>query len=171
MMELPFVFFAGLLGSSHCLGMCGPFAFALGGDSSWRANLRRQTYYTLGRLGTYTLLGAFAGFGGWRLAQVWPASLPLPTLLALLAGVLLIYQGLVAAGVLRRQATGRGGPCLAGTFFASFLRSPQTSHVFLAGVFTGLLPCGLLYGMLALAASSGQMSVAAITMAIFNICS
>ncbi|MFN9955521.1 MAG: sulfite exporter TauE/SafE family protein, partial [bacterium] len=30
MIELPFVFLSGLLGSGHCLGMCGPFALAIG---------------------------------------------------------------------------------------------------------------------------------------------
>ena len=170
MIEWPLVFLTGILGSSHCLGMCGPFALALGGGSDWRTNLRRQTCYTVGRVFTYAILGAAAGFGGWRLAKAWPSLVNIPAILAVLAGVLLIYQGLLAAGVFRKRATTAGdGLCLAGAFFGSFLRSPQTSHVFLAGMFTGLLPCGLLYGVLALAASSGKMGASAATMAIFGL--
>ena len=30
MIEWPLVFGSGLLGAAHCLGMCGPFALALG---------------------------------------------------------------------------------------------------------------------------------------------
>ena len=30
MIELPFVFLAGILGTAHCLGMCGPLALAIG---------------------------------------------------------------------------------------------------------------------------------------------
>ena len=43
MIELPMIFMAGILGTAHCLGMCGPFALAIGGTANrWTAALFRQ---------------------------------------------------------------------------------------------------------------------------------
>ena len=65
-------------------------------------------------------------------------------LLAIVAGLFLLYQGLLAARVIRRRTPNASGvPCLAGDFFATFLKSPGLHNVFLAGLFTGMLPCGL----------------------------
>ena len=66
---------AGLLGSlGHCAGMCGPIVAAFGlsqarqGGRMWTRHLRFQ----MGRISTYTILGALIGFlGGFaRLGQV-----------------------------------------------------------------------------------------------------
>ena len=70
MIELPLLFTAGILGSTHCLGMCGPFALAIGSQApGWKSNLLRQLVYSAGRIFTYASLGAMAGFGGWRLGR------------------------------------------------------------------------------------------------------
>lgn len=170
MIEWPLVFAAGLLGSSHCIGMCGGFALAIGSSSrSLSANAGRQLVYTAGRVFTYAFLGAAAGFGGWRLAQAAPWLVNLPALLAILAGLALIYQGLRAAGWLGRASKAGGGPCLAGSIFATFLTAPGLLNAFLAGLLTGLLPCGLLYGMLALAASTQHIGLGAAAMALFGL--
>jgi uncharacterized protein len=170
MTELPLVFMIGLLGSSHCLGMCGGFALTVASQSiSWNHNLLRQTLYTLGRVFTYAVLGALAGFGGWRLEKLMPSVVPVPAILAILAGGLLLYQGLAATGLLTKKGVRGQSPCLAGSFFANFLLGPRWMQVFLAGVFTGLLPCGLLYGMIALAASTHQLLPAMVMMIVFGL--
>lgn len=171
MIELALIFVAGLLGSSHCLGMCGPFALALGsGSTSWRGNLLRQGIYSTGRIFTYSVLGLFVGFGSWRLQAEFAWLAQLPALLAIAAGLLLLWQGLATAGWLPAQtvATNQGGVCLGGTFFASFLTAPRSTDVFLAGMFTGFLPCGLVYAFLALAASHGNPWQGAAAMAAFG---
>ena len=43
MTELPLVFLGGLLGSSHCIGMCGPLALALGVKQSIHTKLLGDT--------------------------------------------------------------------------------------------------------------------------------
>ena len=160
MIELPLVLVAGLLGSSHCIGMCGPFALTIGSAApSVSQNLARQLLYSVGRIFTYTFLGALVGFGGFRLAQAVPAIVNLPAILAIVAGLLLVWQGLEATGVLRfRKVTARTQPCLGGTFLASLLTGRKWVDVFLAGLFTGLLPCGLVYAMLSLAGSTGSIA-------------
>jgi sulfite exporter TauE/SafE len=51
---------------------------------------------------------------------------------------------------------------------ANFLRTPGIVNAFLAGVFTGLLPCGLLYAFLTLATSTASMVPAALVMLAFG---
>jgi sulfite exporter TauE/SafE len=152
------------------MGMCGPFALVIGQASpTLRSNAARQCLYSAGRVFTYAVLGALVGYFGWRITRSVPAFINLPALLAIAAGLLLIWQGLVSAGVVRvGKWKTAPTPCLAGTLFAGLLTGNRWLDVFLAGMFTGLLPCGLLYGMLALAASSASIPLAAATMVTFG---
>ena len=170
MIELPLVFVAGLLGSSHCIGMCGPFALLLGASrGTWGTGLVRQLTYSVGRLFTYAVLGAVAGFGGLRLAGSAPQLINVPAVLSVIAGCFLIYQGLATAGVLRAKNSSASAPCLAGGLLASFLKSPHRLSVFLAGLMTGFLPCGLVYGFVGMAASSRSILNGAAIMVAFGL--
>ena len=170
MLELPLIFVAGMFGSAHCIGMCGPIALAIGGASpTWRSNLARQLTYTLGRLATYAVLGAIAGFCGWRLVAWFPGLAVVPAVLSIAAGVLLLYQGLLAAGWLRRGAAQAATPCLAASLFAPLFRRQRLGGSFLAGALTGFLPCGLVYGLLAMSAGTANMAYGAAVMAAFAV--
>jgi sulfite exporter TauE/SafE len=165
------VFVAGILGTAHCLGMCGPIALAIGSASQgWSSALAKQLTYTAGRVFTYGTLGAAAGFIGTRLVHVWPSIVNVPAMLAIVAGSLLVYEGLGATGLLRKWRVGGAAfPCMAGAFFGRFLRQPGSTGVFLAGVLAGFLPCGLLYGMLALAVSTRSVIFGGATMVVFGL--
>jgi sulfite exporter TauE/SafE len=171
MMELPLIFLSGLLGSAHCLGMCGGFAMLLGGQAaSWRVNAASQSLYTAGRVFTYAVFGSAAGYCGSWLAERGSGLLSVAAVLSLIAGAVLIYQGLLAAGLLAKRGAAGSMPCLGGTFFATLLRGRNGAlKAFLAGVFTGFLPCGLLYGMLVLAASTRSITQAALVMMVFGL--
>jgi sulfite exporter TauE/SafE len=178
MIELPLVFLGGLLGSAHCVGMCGGFAVAIGGSAGLRRNLARQMVYSLGRIFTYAALGGALGYAGLRLAEDLPAVVRAQGALAIAAGVLLVAFGLMAAGVAPRRWRGAvragsnatlGPACLTGGLIGAFLRAPGWGSVFLAGVFTGFLPCGLVYGFLALACSTASFPAGAATMAAFGL--
>ena len=55
-------FILGLLGSFHCIGMCGPIAFVLPLDRSSKSKMIFQTFlYHFGRLLTYSLIGLLFG--------------------------------------------------------------------------------------------------------------
>lgn len=170
MIELPLIFVGGILGTAHCLGMCGPFALAIGSTApDWSRALARQTAYTAGRVFTYGVLGAVAGFCGARLISTVPTLVNIPAALAIVAGALLVIQGFQATGLFRKRGVGpASGSCLAGGFFAQFLRQPGTSGVFLAGMLTGFVPCGLLYGILALAMSTHSVVLGATTLVVFG---
>jgi sulfite exporter TauE/SafE len=170
MIEWPLVFGSGLLGSAHCLGMCGPFALALGAAAATpRANLWRQAWYSAGRIFTYAVLGAAAAFLGNWLTENLPGWTNVPAVLALVAGGFLIVQGLLATGVLPKRGVAGAAACPGAAAFKSLLGGRSTTDVFLAGLFTGLLPCGLLYGMLALAGSTGDVPRGLATMVVFGL--
>ncbi len=171
MMELPLIFVAGLLGSSHCIGMCGPFAALLGSAAGgWRQNVAWQLLYSTGRIFTYMFLGATAGFGGQRLAGLKLGSVNLTAILAVVAGVLLIYEGLVTAGVWRRLFHAQGtSTCPTGGMLRAMLQQQNRLGIFIAGVATGFLPCGLVYAFLLIAARTSNLVMGASVMAVFGL--
>jgi len=190
MSELPLIVLGGLLGSSHCVGMCGPFALTIGLSArGWSSALTRQAAYSLGRIFTYSSAGAFVGYGGLRLVGRGSSFGEIQSVLCVLAGALLVVQGLHAANLLPRlsrlsslwrrgpraqagaSAYHAGGslPCGALRNFGGLLRSANLTHVFLGGLFTGFLPCGLVYAYLALAASTADLFHGWLTMAAFGL--
>lgn len=172
MTELPLIFLGGLLGSSHCIGMCGPLALALGMQShGWRRSFGRQLVFSAGRISTYGFLGALAGSGGWWLSQRPTSLINVQSLLSIVAGVALVWLGMATAGVLPRLG-GRAlhlAPCAATSWFKSLLTTPGFASALLAGVFTGFIPCGLVYAFVVYAASSGNAVTGWTTMVAFGL--
>src|SRR5271165_7145734 len=102
-LQLPLVFLGGLLGSAHCVGMCGGFALSIGmGAPSLGSNLQRQLTYTLGRVLTYAFLGVVAGYAGFWLSRKTGTLVNVQAGLSMVAGGLLVFQGLLALGLLPR---------------------------------------------------------------------
>jgi uncharacterized protein len=172
-LQLPLVFLGGLLGSAHCVGMCGGFAISIGmGARSLSSNLQRQLLYTLGRVLTYAFFGVAAGYAGFWLSRRAGTLVNVQAGLSIVAGGLLVFQGLLALGIFPRRLLPKfsvgAAPCLAGTFVGPFLASPGWSGVLLAGVLTGFLPCGLVYGFLTLASSSASILHGLLTMCAFG---
>lgn len=146
-------FLAGLVGSPHCVGMCGGFAAACArparGAALWHA----------GRLATYAALGALAGsFGAALPGPAWlPAALAVPLLLWFSASL----AGLVPAGPARVAGLARLGAALA--------RRDGAGWRFLLGLATGLLPCGMVYAALAMAVAAGSPGGGALALLAFGI--
>jgi sulfite exporter TauE/SafE len=153
--------------------MCGGFALAIGvGSRDLASNLLRQLTYTLGRVMTYSFFGVAAGYGGLWLSRKAGTLINVQAGLSILAGGLLVFQGLLSLGLVPkkvfRAAGGGGTPCLAGTFVGPFLTAPGWSNALLAGLLTGFLPCGLVYGFLGLASSSASLVHGLLTMLAFG---
>ncbi len=172
MIELPLIFLGGLLGSAHCLGMCGPLAISLSAGASPGTNhLQRQLVFSVGRIFTYSFCGALAGFSGAWITRQSSGFVQSQATLAIFAGTLLVLMGLVTAGVLPRpfyRLLG-GLPCGATTWLKTFLSAPGWSGPLLAGLFTGFIPCGLVYAFLLKAGSSANMAQGMLTMLAFGI--
>jgi sulfite exporter TauE/SafE len=90
--------------------------------------------------------------------------------LAILAGVALVLLGLKTAWLLPRLRFGGFAPqpCTALAGLKTLLTSPGLLAAFLAGIFTGFIPCGLVYAFLAVAASSGDVVRGWLTMVTFG---
>jgi sulfite exporter TauE/SafE len=170
MVEALLIVAGGLCGSGHCIGMCGGFVLTLGGTArSWRTNLFRQLLYATGRISTYTLAGAVVGFTSWQLGRELPEVVHVQAILSILAGVMLVAEGLFALGMVPRPFAHTHAGCPGAGALGMLLRGKEASAVFVAGLMNGVLPCGLVYGYLALAASSGQMLLGAGTMTLFGL--
>ncbi|QDS98782.1 sulfite exporter TauE/SafE family protein [Adhaeretor mobilis] len=171
MIELPLIFLGGLLGSAHCIGMCGPLAIALSAHSPAGASLlQRQLVFSLGRLFTYSFCGALLGFGGAWISAESRGFVSSQAWLAIVAGVALLVMGLITAGVLPKPMTRllTGIPCGAATWLKTFLSSSNWTGPLLAGVFTGFIPCGLVYAFLLKASAAGGVWQGWLTMAVFG---
>ena len=172
MIELPLIFFGGLLGSAHCIGMCGPLALSLGASAPSGANLlHRQLVFSLGRVFTYAFCGAAAGLGGVWLSSSSGGFVFIQAWLAVLAGAVLILMGLVTAGFLPAPARRllAGLPCGATSWLKTFLCSRTLTGPLLAGVFTGFIPCGLVYAFLLKASSAQSVWLGWLTMVAFGL--
>ncbi|MBX7136924.1 MAG: sulfite exporter TauE/SafE family protein [Oligoflexia bacterium] len=164
------VLMASLLGSAHCVGMCGGFVTLYSAErSGWRAHLG----YSFGRLTTYLCLGVIAGWIGGNLDSVgliWGVQ----RISALVMGVLMIYWGIKALipsvfGAKNGSAGSFQTPYI-GKLLTTLIKSdrlPAWSKPFAIGLFTTLLPCGWLYTFVALAAASGAVATGAGIMATF----
>lgn len=161
-------FIVGLLGSLHCLGMCGGIATALGMQ---RGNqLLRFVSYHSGRIFTYCLLGALLGFGSHQLQETLPQLGPI---LRLIAALLLILMGLyVSQWWLGLTAVEKMGGVLwqkIQPIASKALHQKNAFAMISTGMIWGFLPCGLVYSTLGLALTTGSSIKAATIMLGFGL--
>jgi sulfite exporter TauE/SafE len=159
--EIALAFGAGLLGGAHCVGMCGGFAVVAGaaGRHGWQ--------FHAGRLAGYAALGAVAGLLG-RTLDLGGAALGLHRLRFLAAAALLLLFGLAFVGILPRRWLEPGAGAAA-RLIAAIRRRGGRFGWLLLGLPIGLLPCGLLYPMYALAAATGSPGDGALVLFAFGL--
>lgn len=167
------VFLAGAAGSMHCIGMCGGFACAIGGDARGpAASVLRHALYNVGRLSSYAFIGALVGSVG--LVLVGPvgeasSATAAQRALAVVSGLLMVYIGLQFLGwVKRARAHGPGVAALAQAL-RQVVRAPGRSVPLVLGILNGLLPCPLVYAFAAQAAASGGPMQGLAIMAAFGL--
>jgi sulfite exporter TauE/SafE len=155
----------GGVSSLHCVQMCGPLvlAFSLNGKSGWISH----TFYHLGRVATYTALGAAAGALGSGLG--WLAGVERNVTLA--AGVLLILAGGLFTWILpgSKKLVQIRMPGLLSRLSARLLLAPGWSRKLLMGLAMGFLPCGMIYAALIQAAAAADAAAGAAVMSAFGI--
>jgi sulfite exporter TauE/SafE len=168
------VLIASLVGSLHCVGMCGAFvAFAVGtGEAPGVGNKSLLiAAYNGGRLVTYMALGAAAGGLGAAL-DLGGSYIGIQRTAAALAGAVMIVFGTVALlrikGVRLPKAPLPGmlvKIVSVGQGLAMAMRPlPRALTI---GLLTTLLPCGWLYAYAAVAAGTASPVYGALTMAAF----
>ncbi|TDF97739.1 sulfite exporter TauE/SafE family protein [Paenibacillus piri] len=156
----------GILGAPHCIGMCGGTVsgFALNAENGM---VRTVAAYNLGRITTYTGLGALMGAAG--------SFVETAGRLAGLQGIASIIGGIfILLWVFRKVALplARWGP-LGIPYFRGLSQklksSRETGAVYGSGLLLGFIPCGLTYAMQMNAAASSEAWSGALIMAVFGI--
>ena len=167
------VFFVGLLGGVHCLGMCGSIVGIITAQlpkngSRWQFHLA----YNSGRIASYTLAGALVGAIG-QAGLLLRDVVPVQHLLFALSSLMLVALGLYVAGIgnMVRRIEQVGS-----TLWQHI--QPLTRRLFpistptralMLGMLWGWLPCGLVYSVLVTALASGNVRSGSLVMLAFGL--
>jgi sulfite exporter TauE/SafE len=161
-------FFVGLLGSLHCVGMCGPIAIALPIPNANNISfVIGRLLYNLGRVATYSFLGAVFGLLGSRLViSGFQQSVSITLGIAILIAVLIPpkYKAKISQHTIIQKIT---LPLKSG--ISDLFKRGTFSAMFLIGLLNGLLPCGLVYVALAGAIASGNAISGTLVMILFGL--
>jgi sulfite exporter TauE/SafE len=156
----------GILGSIHCVGMCGPLAMAVPSRLSLWGKI---TYYQIGRLTSYTFLGLLIGTLGFIFQnQGFQNSL------SILAGSILIGMVVIPFIV---QLINRNYsfslklpfPTKFKSYFSRLINTQSPWAPLGFGILNGLLPCGLVYYALTGALATGSSWQGALYMFLFGL--
>ncbi|ASJ76024.1 sulfite exporter TauE/SafE family protein [Granulosicoccus antarcticus] len=188
------VFLTGLLGGVHCAGMCGGIVSALGmmnqkpvsralnipvkveggktPEGPVRSAFSAVAAYNLGRILTYSLLGALAGGVG-SVAWLMQSMLPIQQTAFFLSNLLVVLMGLYVIGFKRIGAMAESW----GKHLWQHIRPVATARLtglgfvnsVLAGSLWGLVPCGMVYAALSAALVSGGWYQGALLMLAFGL--
>jgi len=137
-------FLAGLFGSFHCLGMCGPLLLSL----PFRKNSQNKSKffvffnalkYHSGRILVYTFFGLILGIAGVGLGIAG-----IQNYVAIIIGIVLILGVLFPVKNYLYQFFNLIYKQLGSNLKSIITKNSKPSY-FILGVFNGMLPCGLVY--------------------------
>jgi len=148
----------GLIGSFHCIGMCGPIAVALplGGHSIF-GKVTGTTYGVLGAL--FGLLGKgiqMAGFQQWASVFIGMAMI-----------ISVVFPFLFKEKMnIEKLMFGYAGRLI--SKFRNMFGNRSFSNLFTIGLLNGLLPCGLVYVAVAGAINTNDVALGVLYMMVFG---
>lgn len=155
----------GLLGSLHCVGMCGPIAIMVPGDGNkfWSGTL----LYHFGKILSYAVVGAIIGIIGQGIALAGMQSwLSIAMGLGMLAVVLLSIP--VEAQIIRFPVFRKFYQYISGRLSYYLKKNPSRTGLTI-GFLNGFIPCGLVYLAVAGAITMETWWKGALFMALFGI--
>lgn len=157
----------GLMGSLHCVGMCGPIAFMLPVDRSNNLKKLSQIFvYHLGRLLAYGILGLIFGLLGKGLFVFG-----MQQKLSIAIGILMIIVVLIPYKTFNKYNLSKPMYSIIGKVKSRLGKELQkkTADTFLTiGFLNGFLPCGLVYMALFGAIAMGNAIEGAFYMMLFG---
>lgn len=157
----------GLLGSFHCIGMCGPIAFMLPVD---RANKVKQffqiTSYHLGRLFTYSLIGLLFGLLGKSFY-----FFGFQQQLSIIVGILMIVVVLLPKTFQKYNFSKSINRLVmkVKSALGKELKKKGNDTFFTIGFLNGFLPCGLVYMAVFGALTASNAFSGSVYMALFGL--
>ncbi len=167
-MEVWTGFVVGLLGSLHCIGMCGPIVAALPqGEGGKLSFLYGRLLYNSGRVVTYALIGLVFGLIGKTIFMAgYQQGLSIAIGVVIILAVITpsrYSQGLISALGLGRVYA------LISKLWGRLFRSSRKTSLFAIGLLNGFLPCGFVYVALAGAVATGGALKGSAYMALFGV--
>ena len=167
-MEIWAGFAIGLVGSFHCVGMCGPIALAL--PVVFESNVKlflSRLLYNLGRVITYAMFGAVLGLFSNRIVVIG-----LQQYTSIIIGVLIVLYVVTPRKYKAKLSSTKVYSSINNSIKKGFNKVTQnksTSSFLLIGIINGFLPCGLVYVALAGAINTGGVLSGAAFMALFGL--
>lgn len=161
-------FFIGFAAQTHCVGMCGPVIGILGMNNSYK-RIPAAILYNLGRISTYTLLGVLGGLIAASVSDITSIQY----VIRYIAGIIMILIALQLFGLpqflgfIERPFQHIWKPIQ--RFSQRFFPIRTAKGTYLVGMIWGLLPCGAVYGPLAVAMGAGSVAKSAGIMFAFGL--
>jgi len=160
-------FLIGILGSFHCIGMCGPIALALPlKNQTLLTRIISSLLYNGGRSITYGIMGLLFGLLGRGLylggLQRWTS---------IVLGIIMVLSVIFPILFRKVKLESRVDAALFSVkkLFSRFLSVRTYKSLFIIGLLNGLLPCGLVYIALAGAIVAGTAFDGALFMILFGL--
>ncbi len=158
----------GLLGSFHCIGMCGPIAFMLPVDRTNQTKRVLQIFvYHLGRLVTYGILGLLFGMLGKGFYLFG-----FQQYLSIIIGVMMILVVVIPTKTVNKfNVTKPIYKLLSGVKnrLGKELKKKRTDTFFTIGFLNGFLPCGLVYMAIFASLAAGNAINGSLYMVLFGL--
>ena len=180
-MSYGMLFVIGLLTSVHCIAMCGGINLSQcvplhteAGAGARGAVLRRSLLYNLGRVISYTVVGAVVG----ALGSVVSFSGAARGIVQIVAGIFMVIMGLNMLNLfpwLRRlaprmpRAVATRAAATAAAARAATGKPAVSNAPLYVGLLNGLMPCGPLQAMQLYALSTGDPMKGAFAMFVFSL--
>jgi sulfite exporter TauE/SafE len=161
-------FILGLLGSFHCVGMCGPIAFMLPVDRS--NNFKKITQiaiYHFGRLLAYSIIGLVFGFIGQRLYVFG-----FQQQLSISIGILMILIVIIPQKTFNKYNFSKPvykAISKVKSALGNAMKKKTLDTFITIGFLNGFLPCGLVYMALFAAIAGGNTISGSIYMTAFGL--
>lgn len=157
----------GVLGSMHCIGMCGPIALAIPHKGTTTFSIFSEAFiYNLGRVFTYSTMGLILGLVGssFKLAGVQEQ-------LSLIVGLIILLGVIIPKKYYSRLNDTKKISFFVSKIklkFQKLLKSKSLISLLFIGILNGMLPCGLVYIALAGSFASGNALTSTMYMAAFG---
>lgn len=158
----------GLLGTTHCLAMCGGLASSISLAGKQSGATLRLFLYNVGRILSYTLAGFLIGSVGAAIQQTGAAGV-----MRVIAGLLLVSMGLYIAqwwqGITHMERIGGLLWRYISPLLKPLLPADTYGKALIVGAGWGWLPCGLVYSTLIWSSAANSAMESASLMLAFGV--
>lgn len=146
------LFVTGLLTSIHCISMCGSINLVTSINNENNRGYKRPILYNLGRIISYTVIGALVGLFG----KVISINNIVSGIIIIIASIIMLLMSLTMLNIIKVR-------------FKFFKYKVNNRNPFIIGLFNGLMPCGPLQAMQVYALTTGNMFKGALSMLLFGL--